>query len=297
MSATATPANAADRLSFTLFLALAIHAVLIFGLSFASELAAPAPDFLEVTLAHQPSTQAPDQADFIAQANQEGSGSLDEAREVTTDQISPFQDHQHKEVNLTPPSAKQASQASRLMITSISNSSFSAPTDEGKSERKDRPLPPSDQDNVKPLSQDISTLEARLAQQKQAYAKRPRYKFVDSSSAVASVEALYINAFRREVEAMGTRNFPAEALQNHIFGNVRLRVDIAPDGKVKQIKLLKSSGFELLDHAAMQSVKLAAPFAPFTAEMREHYASNDYNMLAIIRTWKFDSSSTLTTSY
>lgn len=294
---TTTTNQSADRLSFTLFLAVALHAVFIFGLSFASGLTAPAPDFLEVTLAHQPSKQAPDEADFIAQSNQEGSGSADDVREVTTDQISPFQDHQQKQVNLTPPSSKEASQASRLMITSISNSSFSAPAEKGKSERKDKPLPKADKDNVKPLSQDISTLEARLAQQKQAYAKRPRYKFVDSSSAVASVEALYINAFRREVEAMGTRNFPNEALQNHIFGNVRLRVDIAPDGKVKQIKLLKSSGFELLDHAAMQSVKLAAPFAPFTAEMREHYANNDYNMLAIIRTWRFDSSSTVTSSY
>ena len=93
-------------------------------------------------------------------------------------------------------------------------------------------------------------------------------------------------------EAVGTRDFPAEALQKHIFGDVRLRVDILPNGHVSEIKLLHSSGFDLLDQAAMRSVRLAAPFAPFTQEMRKHY-----DVLAIIRTWKFDASSTLTSSY
>jgi protein TonB len=153
-------------------------------------------------------------------------------------------------------------------------------------------LPQGDKDNPVPLSREIATLEARLAQQKQAYAKRPRINFIDSVSAVAAYEALYINAFREEVEAVGTRNFPPEALKNSIFGNVRLRVDILPNGHVAQIKLLHSSGHTLLDQAAMRSVRLAAPFAPFTKEMRKHY-----DILAIIRTWKFDATSTVTSSY
>lgn len=289
---TTSPVTPEDRLSFTLFLALAIHAVLIFGVGFARQVSAPAHSSLEVTLAYHPDKTAPKDADFIAQSNQQGSGSLDEKREQTTDQDSPFAGNQIKNVNLTPPSARAPSTSSRLMITSISATERSAPSKTAQESSDTSPLPKGERDSPTPLSQEIATLEARLAQQKQAYAKRPRVNFIDSVSAVAGYEALYINSFRQEVEAIGTRNFPPEALQKHIFGNVRLRVDILPSGKVQQIKLLHSSGFSLLDQAAMRSVRLAAPFAPFTQEMRKHY-----DVLAIIRTWKFDASSTVTSSY
>lgn len=289
---TRSPITPEDRLSFTLFLALALHALLIFGMGFAHQLNAPASSSLEVTLAYHPDKNAPKDADFIAQNNQQGSGSLDEKREQTTDQDSPFSGNQLKNVNLTPPSARAPSKTSSLMITSISATTRHAPSKAAKLDTQASPLPKGERDSPTPLSQKIATLEARLAQQKQAYAKRPRFNFIDSVSAVAGYEALYINSFRQEVEAIGTRNFPPEALQKHIFGNVRLRVDILPNGRVEQIKLLHSSGSGLLDQAAMRSVRLAAPFAPFTQEMRKHY-----DVLAIIRTWKFDASSTVTSSY
>lgn len=293
MTTARAPVTPEDRLSFTLFLALALHALLIFGVGFAHQQSAKAnSSSLEVTLAYHPSDKAPDKADFIAQSNQQGSGSLDEKREQTTDQDSPFAGNQIKNVNLTPPSARAPSTASSLMITSISQTDRRAPSKVASKESRETPLPKGERDAPTPLSQEIATLEARLAQQKQAYAKRPRINFIDSVSAVAGYEALYINSFRQEVEAIGTRNFPPEALQKRIFGNVRLRVDILPNGRVEQIKLLHSSGSGLLDQAAMRSVRLAAPFAPFTQEMRKHY-----DVLAIIRTWKFDASSTLTSSY
>lgn len=289
-SQTITPG---DRLSFTLFLALACHALVIFGIGFAKQIQAPTPNSLEVTLVSNPDTNAPEDADFIAQANKQGSGSVDEKREMTTDQQSAYHDSHTNEVNLTPLSARQPSSSSRLFITSIGVSPQSVASEQQASnQHPELPLPAGDTDNLVAPSDDIATLEARLAQQKQAYAKRPRINFVDSASAMANFEAQYINTFRREVEAMGTRNFPAEALAKKIFGNVRLRVDIATNGDINNIKLLHSSGYAILDRAAVRSIKLAAPFAPFTRKMRQHY-----DVLAIIRTWRFDLSSTLTSSY
>lgn len=292
MTSFGAPVTPEDRLVFTFFVALCVHAVLILGTGFLYKVQQPASSSLEVTLAYQPDSKAPDQADFIAQRNQAGSGSLDKAREQTTDQSSPFTGTQPDDVNLKAPTAKAPSEASPLMITSISWSNHVAPAKESREQNKVAPLPQGDVDSPTPLTQEIATLEARLARQKQAYAKRPRINFIDSVSAIAGYEALYINAFRTEVEAVGTRNFPPEALRNRIFGNVRLRVDIKPNGQVEQIKLLQSSGHDLLDQAAMRSVRLAAPFAPFTTEMRKHY-----DILAIVRTWKFDASSTLSSSY
>ena len=55
-----------------------------------------------------------------------------------------------------------------------------------------------------------------------------------------------------------------------------------PDGSLKQVKLLQSSGHQVLDDAAIRIVKLAAPFAPFPDQLRQ---STD--VLEIIRTWQF----------
>ena len=59
-------------------------------------------------------------------------------------------------------------------------------------------------------------------------------------------------------------------------------VSLVPDGSVKAIKLIKSSGHKALDQYAITSVQLSAPFAPFPPELR---AKAD--ILEIRRTWQF----------
>ena len=64
-----------DRFSLTMFLALAIHAILILGVSF--DLMDNNTDTLstmEITLVHNRSDEEPDKADYLAQANQLGGG-------------------------------------------------------------------------------------------------------------------------------------------------------------------------------------------------------------------------------
>ena len=104
MSATAVTSS--DRLSFALFLALLIHAVIILGISFTASDRDNLSKTLEVTLATYKSDKAPEQADFIAQENQEGSGTLDEARMLTTDVEATFHAN---EINETSPQEQQAS--------------------------------------------------------------------------------------------------------------------------------------------------------------------------------------------
>ena len=70
-----------ERLSFTTFLAIIIHAGIIFGIGFQSSYAPSRPE-INVTLATQPSANSPEVADFLAQFNQEGSGSENEAKKV-----------------------------------------------------------------------------------------------------------------------------------------------------------------------------------------------------------------------
>ncbi|MCH8542176.1 MAG: TonB family protein [Alcanivorax sp.] len=284
MAQTTAPVSPSDRLSFTLFVAVAVHATLIFGVGFAPERPAAGARTLEVTLTQHRSEQAPEDADFIAQANQVGSGDLADKAELTTTELSDFADSKIETVQLQAPSVLERSERvpQQLVITTEAESSRQV---NARPEQEDSPqnLPVADRESLDAMSQEIASLQARLDNQRQAYAKRPRVHRLTSVSAKAHFEALYIDAFRRDVEEAGTRNFPSRALSQQTFGNVRLMVAINADGSVRDVEVLQSSGHGFLDQAAIQSVRLAAPFAPFTGEMRERA-----DILEIIRTWRFD---------
>ena len=288
--ASAATVSAADRLSFTLFLALAFHAVLILGLGFSPDKPEPGARTIEITIAQQLSDTEPEDADFIAQANQQASGDLDEKREVTTTELSPFDSQTIAQVNLQAPATVDPSPVptQRVIITTQGVSSRKAPATIDKP-TPPKPLPKSQQESEAAISEEIASLQARLDAQKQAYAKRPRVHHLTSVSAKAHYEALYLASFRRAVEEIGTRNFPQKALSEGIFGNVRLAVQLKPNGSVQNIEVTQSSGHRFLDEAAIQSVRLAAPFAPFPDEMRRNV-----DVLEIIRTWRFDARERLT---
>ena len=288
--ASAATVSAADRLSFTLFLALAFHAVLILGLGFSPDKPEPGARTIEITIAQQLSDTEPEDADFIAQANQQASGDLDEKREVTTTELSPFDSQTIAQVNRQAPATVDPSPVptQRVIITTQGVSSRKAPATVDKP-TPPKPLPKSQQESEAAISEEIASLQARLDAQKQAYAKRPRVHHLTSVSAKAHYEALYLDSFRRAVEEIGTRNFPQKALSEGIFGNVRLAVQLKPNGSVQNIEVTQSSGHRFLDEAAIQSVRLAAPFAPFPDEMRRNV-----DVLEIIRTWRFDARERLT---
>src|SRR5690554_1722966 len=77
-----------DRFSFTLFMALVVHAVVVLGITFAPESPRSSAQTMEITLSQFDDEQAPEKADFLAQTNQQGSGTEDEALEMTTPQPS-----------------------------------------------------------------------------------------------------------------------------------------------------------------------------------------------------------------
>jgi protein TonB len=285
MASNPASVTASDRLTFTVFLAVAFHGILIFGVSFAPELQRAAPHTLEVTLAQHRSDSEPEEADFIAQSNQEGSGDQADKQELTTTEQADFADNKLENVQLKEKTTRESRErvSQQLVITTARDSEHKINADQ-KEKTEPKPLKVAKQENLQDLSQQIASLQARLDKQKQAYAKRPRVRRLTSVSAKAHFEAVYIDGFRRKVEDMGTRNFPARALNSNTYGAVRLMVAIQKDGTLKEVRLLKSSGHKFLDQAAIQSVRLAAPFDTFTTEM-----SRKMDVLEIIRTWKFDS--------
>ena len=59
-------------------------------------------------------------------------------------------------------------------------------------------------------------------------------------------------------------------------------VSLLPNGDVYQVKILQSSGHKMLDQAALEIVRLAAPYDPFPKAIKDKV-----DVLEIIRTWHF----------
>ena len=67
----------ADRLGFTLFIAAILHVAFILGVGFSMPAPSQISKTLEITLATFKSDKAPEKADYLAQMNQQGSGTLE----------------------------------------------------------------------------------------------------------------------------------------------------------------------------------------------------------------------------
>jgi len=282
MSIAASPSPSSnDRLYFTAFVAVAVHALIILGLTFDIDMKPKPAASLNITLATHKDSQAPDKADFLAQHNQQASGSIDELRELTVDKQAPIADTQIRDI--TPPSerlrSEQAAQQQKRLATTGQSRKISSSQDKQQRQEKSQ-----GESNVELLhSAEIASLHAKLARQRQAYAKRPRIRRITSVATRASIDAEYLSKWASKIEFVGNRNYPDEALQRGITGTLRAAVTLLPNGNVDKVEILHSSGQKLLDRAALQIVYLASPFAPFPQEIRK-----TTDKLEIIRTWHFE---------
>lgn len=272
----------ADRLGFTLFLAALLHLALILGVGFGLSKPSEISKTLEITLSNFQSQEKPKQADFLAQHDQQGSGTLEHKAAPKTTEQAPFQDTQINKV--TPdaaPPPSQPQQAPKAALTTRAPQPQKAATkrEEKQPEPEARSAPVFDSSQ---LSMEIASLEAQLAQEQQQYAKRPKIHRLNAASTMRDKGAWYKDEWRKKVERIGNLNYPEQARRQRIYGNLRMLVSINRDGTLYEVQVLESSGQQVLDQAALRIVRLAAPFAPFTGDLA------DIDRLEIIRTWRFE---------
>lgn len=274
-----------SRFGLTLALAVLLHFFLIVGLEFLPEAPPkPASKSLDIALTITRSTK-PKDADFIAQENQQGSGSEVEKSPPRT--VDPQQVPQPKvqPIARTAPPVPPKPQTPKPVVTTKAPKPEKVPVRaEPEKARPEEPrLPPTRVFDSSMLSSEIANLEAELAQDMERYAKRPRVHRLHGVSSMRDVSAWYREEWRKKVERVGNLNYPQEAKKQQIHGSLRLLVVIARDGSVVDLQVLESSGYPVLDNAALRIVRLSAPFAPFTGEL-----ARTYDQIEIIRTWRFE---------
>ena len=278
----AASVTANDRFSFTLFLAAVLHAILILGVGFTLPPPKSSAESLEITIAHNKSEIVPDDADFLAQINQQGSGTLEEKAIVSTTKIADFEDNVVRKVN---PVEQQASKKSVEQTGKKYLSTSTASIFKTAKNPQEQELEKTSQISTIAMyqrSMEIASLEAQLNEKKQVHSKRPRKRQLTANSTKAAQDAAYLDAWRRRVERFGNMYYPPELKQQNAFGSLRLMVAVKADGSVHEIRILKSSGKRVIDDAAMHIVKRSAPFPSFPKEIA---ATTD--ILEIIRTWQF----------
>jgi len=272
-----------DRFSFTLFMALAVHAVIVLGITFAPEPPRSSAQTMEITLSQFDDETDPDQADFLAQTSQQGSGSEEEVRELTSPQPTEASQPKIAEVQPEPPSRTEpVKQQDREAIKTEAASVRQVREPEETVEPTEEPLPVRKKKSLMERSLEIASLEARFDAQRQAYAKKPRIMRVTAASTLRSSNAWYVQNWITKVTRVGNINYPTEARRAGIYGTLRMLVSLKKDGTIKEVAILQSSGSTVLDDAAIRIVRMAAPFAPFPEGMKE-----EVDELEIIRTWSF----------
>lgn len=285
--------TARDRLVTTLFFAALIHGVIILGITFTPDTPSGSAT-LEVTMVQTRSVTPPSEADYIAQANQQGEGN-------TRELVRP-------ESPLSMPAAVNNTgrpEAPDLVDNAGRSAAAGADQSANRGTRPDGPAAvtttaltgmTANAHTAAPMSVQPEIMVARLLtpgddalmpsedglELPQATSAKPREAFV-SVNARESRYAPYLDAWRRKVEHIGNLNFPAEIRTRKLSGSLALEVALNSDGSIRELTLNQPSNQPLLDDSAQRIVKLAAPFAPFPSTIKR-----DTAVLRFVYVWRFN---------
>ncbi|HYN79149.1 MAG TPA: TonB family protein [Lamprocystis sp. (in: g-proteobacteria)] len=276
--------------------AVSLHLILIFLVSFTmpQPTAPPPAGSLEVLILKDAgeSTQNPEPDAALSQRSRVGDSPLGDGVNSAADDLEPLPEGVSAEIvpTLEPPvepiaAPPPAPEPPPAALTAAPRT---------KPERTVRTLPPvTPPPAVEPSrpvdaaqilnsrNQEIARLTESLEARSAAYASRQRRKSIDASTREYRY-ASYLGAWARKVERIGNLNYPQAAKEQHLYGNLILDVAILADGSVQQIRIVQSSGYPLLDQAAIRIVELAAPFSPFPPDI-----AAETDVLDVVRTWQF----------
>lgn len=260
-----------DRLPATLFLAALIHGILIIGITFNLEPANPFANAisLEVTIVAATNQQIdrPDEAAYLAQANQEGGGNTtDQVRPAAPLQSTMSVDNEGQDDGLALLDAQVHEQSADELLAT-----------ENTSDRQVQIDPRSDpqRETSTAISMEAgSEITLPLPQDDQATLlirdDEPR-QLIISADTRESVIAGYLDNWKRRVESVGDSYLPQLGELDDISGGPTLMVAIDVAGNLTESVIRKSSGSTVLDLAALDILQRASPFDPFPPEVTAEY--------------------------
>lgn len=270
-----------ERVRVTFMFSLLMHAVLVLGIGFAYEQPAASLPSLDVILVQSQTQDKAKDPDFLANANQRGGGDHDESRRPTQPVSSPVP---KPDPGLSPVELRaMAPRPQPRTPTPVLRTEAQSAIRVERTPPPQQAVPEVEQLSGRELierSLEMARLAAEIERQSEAYAKRPRRKFISANTQEYEFAA-YMRAWVARVERIGNLNYPDEARNGRISGSLVMTVAVRRDGRVERIDIIQPSGHKALDEGAQRIVHLAEPFAPLPD------SRDPVDILHITRTWQF----------
>lgn len=215
---------------------------------------------LEVILVNARGSEAPTQAQAIAQASLAGGGEASTGRATSPLPMAPSMQ------------LGDAAEDSKKRIDQLQHEQQQLLA---QIRREIAALPPPDprRDNGSPHEREqeerrrqllrlLAEIEKRINDEN----ARPKKRYI-SPATREEVYAMYYDALRRRIEERGTRDFP-ELNGNKLYGELTMNVTVDSRGRIVEADIVRPSKSRRLDQQALAIVHAAAPFGPFSAAMR-----------------------------
>lgn len=246
--------------------------------------APPVPDrppvsSIEVVLLNARTDTEPVRATALAQASMDGGGDSDEG--LARSPLPPSPSLDSVVPTATPEQRVQELEArQRDMMARLASQYAALAQARAQDAAPDGTSAPALPDDTEQTLALLAQQYAAVSQRVEDYNRRPRrHFFAPSASAVPF--AHYVEDWRQRVESIGNQYYP-EAARGRVYGSLRMTVFVRADGSVEEIVFDAPSEHAILNDAARDIVRKAAPFAPFPDEVRR-----EADIIAITRTWHF----------
>jgi protein TonB len=260
-----------EKFTVALFIAILVHIVVIYSVGFMMPKSNKLQNStMEIILVPKKNSEnVSKKADYLAQISQKGEGEMKNTKNnLSLSEIS----------NFIPPSYKSPTKKLKILTTEkLAQHSVSSQPD------VNLPKTPISKNTflINASAAKLAKIQAELDAKFNIYTKQPRQKYINASTKEYNY-ANYMDAWRRKVETIGSTNYPNKARQQQLSGSLVLDVVLNSNGTIHKVVIKQSSGYKILDEAALRIVRLAAPFAPFPEAIR-----NKTDLLHITRTWDF----------
>lgn len=264
-----------------LVMATGLHLLLLFGISFGISLK-PIPhlaDTLDVVLVQWRSESEPEKADYLAQASQQGGGETEEKSrpsEPVSGELPIPQDGEDAQNSVEQLPVPAADIREIVAVETDSEAALQPTTVEQPETEKP------DAAQLMQQSMDMASLQPEQNLQRQWQSRLPKREFISANTKEYEF-ASYMSNWVSKVERVGNMNYPSELRRKKLHGDLVLTVGIQKNGTVESIDVMRSSGNQEIDRAAINIVQLAAPYAPLPDNITDRV-----DILHITRTWRFE---------
>ena len=268
----------------TFFLAALLHGILILGVAFntSPDDNIKTPPTLDIILVQTQNPSEAKDAKYLAQISQQGGGDSEKKSRPRDLFTAPSIAKKPGQALQTEQTASREKQTEKVSMLYQDKSDYSINT------QNEQTKP----DDVTIKEQKSTTKNAQAARLIQEISniiehqiERPKVKYMNSSTR-EFVPARYMREWIDRVERIGNLNYPDQARREQLSGTLILDDTINAKGDLLNIDLRKSSGHKILDDAAQRIVRLAAPYSPFPAKLKE-----EADVIHITRSWEFMSNS------